>query len=70
MRIDSDDFSVGTTRDAGPSVIQTTLYDLIDAIGAEVELDERALIPDIVMHVLRAHRVTSPGSLQRMAGAL
>jgi hypothetical protein len=70
MRIHSDDFSTEMTRDAGPSVIQTTLFDLIDAIGAEVDLDERALIPDIVMHVLRAHRVTSPGPLQRMAGAL
>jgi siderophore synthetase component len=70
MRIYPDDFSAETTRDAGPTVIQTNLYDLIDAIGEEVELDERALIPDIVMHVLRAHRVTSPGPPQRMAGAL
>jgi hypothetical protein len=70
MRIYPDDFSAEATRDAGPTVIQTTLYDLIDAIGEEVELDESALIPDIVMHVLRAHRVTYTGRLPAIAGAL
>jgi hypothetical protein len=61
IRIFTDDFSAGAARDAGLTVIQTTLYDLIDAIGEAVELEERALIPDIVVHVLRAHRVTCPG---------
>jgi hypothetical protein len=71
MRIYPNDFSAETTRDAGPTVIQTTLYDLIDAIGEEAELDEKALISDIVMYVLGVHRVSSPGRpLQRMAGAL
>jgi hypothetical protein len=41
-------------RQAGPTAIQTTLYDLIDAIGEAAQADERALIPDIGMHLLRA----------------
>jgi hypothetical protein len=43
---------------------------LIDAIGEEVELDEGALIPDIVGHVLRPPQVTCLGALKGVAGAL
>jgi hypothetical protein len=70
VRIFPDDFSAGAARDAGPTAIQTTLYDLIDVIGEEVELDEGALIPDIVGHVLRTHQVTCLGARKGVAGAL
>jgi hypothetical protein len=36
--------------------IPTTLYDLINAVAAEVRPDERALVTAITVHILRSHK--------------
>jgi hypothetical protein len=38
------------------TTIQTSLYDLIAAIAAEVRLDEEALVTATAVHALRSHR--------------
>ncbi len=44
--------------------IRTTLYDLIEAINAEVELGEEDLVVSTVMHLLGTSRVTFPHKLE------
>ena len=38
------------------TTIPTTLYDLINAVAAEVRSDERALVTAITVHILRSHK--------------
>ena len=38
------------------ATIQTTLYDLIDAISAEVRPDEEALVTATAVHLLRSRK--------------
>jgi hypothetical protein len=38
------------------TTIPTTLYDLVNAIAAEVRPDERALVTAITVHILRSHK--------------
>ena len=52
-----------TRRSSQPRAIQTTLYDLIAALSAEVEPDEDDLLAAAVVHLLHTHRVTCTGSL-------
>jgi hypothetical protein len=47
-----------------PTTIQTTLYDLIAAIDAEVGPHEEHVITATVVHFLNAHRITCTGNLQ------
>jgi hypothetical protein len=41
-------------------IIRTTLYDLVEAINAEAQLDEEDLVVSTVMHLLGTSRVTFP----------
>ncbi|HEY7493399.1 MAG TPA: hypothetical protein VIH59_20075 [Candidatus Tectomicrobia bacterium] len=38
--------------------IQTTLYDLIEALYTEIKSEEESLIVPTVMHLLRSGRIT------------
>jgi hypothetical protein len=38
------------------TTIPTTLYDLINAVAAEVRPGERALVTAITVHILRSHK--------------
>jgi len=54
-----------TARQSSHSTtIHTTLYDLIAALSAEVERDEKDVLTATVVHLLNAHRVTCTGNLQ------
>jgi hypothetical protein len=57
-------------RVASPSpqstTIQTTLYDLIETLAAEVKPGEDALVTAVAVHLLRAHRARFIG--KRMQG--
>lgn len=44
--------------------IQTTLYDLIASLNAELGPDEDNIVIATVMHLLNTHRVTCTGALQ------
>ena len=46
---------------AEPTTVETTLYDLIDAISAEVEPGEDDLIIATVVHLLNSGRVKFTG---------
>ena len=43
---------------SSPLTIQTTLYDLIAAIRAEVGPDDDDAVTAVVVHLLQTHRVT------------
>jgi hypothetical protein len=45
------------------ATIQTTLYDLIDAISAEVRPDEEALVTATAVHLLRSRKPDLPDLL-------
>ena len=40
------------------TAIQTTLYDLLAALSAQVGPDEDAVVAAVVVHLLQTHRVT------------
>ncbi len=44
--------------------IQTTLYDLIATLNAELSPDEDNVVTATVVHLLNTHRVTCTGTLQ------
>jgi hypothetical protein len=44
--------------------IQTTLYDLIATLNAELSPDEDNVVTATVVHLLNTHRVTCTGALQ------
>jgi len=44
--------------------IQTTLYDLIATLNAELSPDEDNIVTATVVHLLNTHRVTCTGALQ------
>jgi len=44
--------------------IRTTLYDLIEALYAEMKSEEEALIVPTVMHLLRSGRITFLGTTE------
>ena len=44
--------------------IQTTLYDLIATLNAEISPDEDNVVTTTVVHLLNTHRVTCTGALQ------
>jgi hypothetical protein len=52
-----DTRSVAASRMAGSSPLQTTLYDLIEAVSDEVRPNEEALVPAIVVRLLRSHKI-------------
>ena len=43
--------------------IQTTLYDLIATLNAELSPDEDNVVTETVVHLLNTHRVTCTGAL-------
>jgi len=47
-----------------PVTIRTTLYDLIEALYAEMKSEEEALIVPTVMHLLRSGRITFLGTTE------
>jgi hypothetical protein len=57
----------GPVREAAvsePTTIETTLYDLIAAIDAEVSPHEEHVMTATVVHFLNAHRITCTGNLK------
>jgi hypothetical protein len=44
--------------------IQTTLYDLIATLNAELSPDEDSVVIATIVHLLNTHRVTCTGALQ------
>ena len=56
-------FSSPARKSPHPMTIQTTLYDLIAALSAEVPLDDDDLLTATVVHFLNTHRVTYTGAL-------
>jgi len=44
--------------------IQTTLYDLVATLNAELSPDEDNIVTETVVHLLNTHRVTCTGALQ------
>ena len=44
--------------------IQTTLYDLIATLNAELSPDEDNVVTETVVHLLNTHHVTCTGALQ------
>ena len=56
-------FSCPARRSPRPTAIQTTLYDLIVALSAEVPPDEDDLLTATVVHFMNTHRVTYTGAL-------
>ena len=44
--------------------IQTTLYDLVATLNAELSPDEDNVVTETVVHLLNTHRVTCTGALQ------
>ena len=56
-------FSFPARRSPHPTTIQTTLYDLIAALSAEVPFDNDGILTATVVHFLNTHRVTYTGSL-------
>jgi hypothetical protein len=44
--------------------IQTTLYDLVSTLNAELSPDEDNVVTATVVHLLNTHRVTCTGALQ------
>jgi hypothetical protein len=56
--------NVANTVMAQAVKIQTTLYDLIATLNAELNPDEDNVVIETVMHLLNTHRVTCTGALQ------
>ena len=56
--------NVADTVMAQAAKIQTTLYDLIASLNAELNPDEDNVVIETVMHLLNTHRVTCTGALQ------
>jgi len=56
--------NVADTVMAQAAKIQTTLYDLIATLNAELNPDEDNVVIETVMHLLNTHRVTCTGALQ------
>jgi hypothetical protein len=55
----------GTTSTApAPTVIHTTLYNLIVALSAEVGPDDEDVVTATLVHLLQTYRVTGTGTLQ------
>lgn len=54
MHAGHDDVMAPERAEAPPTVVSTTLYDLIAAVAAEVEPGEEACVALIVAHLLRA----------------
>ena len=46
-----------------PKTIQTTLYDLIEAISAEVKPDEEDLVVATIVHLLASGKIKFLGNL-------
>jgi hypothetical protein len=46
-----------------PTTIETTLYDLIAAIDAEVGPHEEHVMTATIVHLLNAHRITCTGNM-------
>jgi hypothetical protein len=44
--------------------LQTTLYDLVATLNAELSPDEDDVVTETVVHLLNTHRVTCTGALQ------
>ena len=51
-------------QEDSPTMIRTTLYDLIEALHAEVQPGEEALIVPTVMHLLRSGRIAFLGPIE------
>jgi hypothetical protein len=56
--------NVANTVMAQAVKIQTTLYDLVATLNAELSPDEDNVVIETVMHLLNTHRVTCTGALQ------
>jgi hypothetical protein len=56
--------NVADTVRSQAAKIQTTLYDLVATLNAELSPDEDNIVIGAVVHLLNAHRVTCTGALQ------
>jgi hypothetical protein len=56
--------NVADTVMAQAAKIQTTLYDLVATLNAELSPDEDNVVIATVVHLLNTHRVTGTGALQ------
>ena len=56
--------NVADTVMAQAAKIQTTLYDLVATLNAELSPDEDNIVIATVVHLLNTHRVTCAGALQ------
>jgi hypothetical protein len=61
MQISTESIPAQVPAYAEPTTIKTTLYDLIEAIGTEVEPGEDDLIIATVVHLLNSGRVKFTG---------
>jgi len=50
-----------------PTSITTTLYDLVEALNAEVNPEDDALVTAAVVHLINANRARFVGSRKRLA---
>ena len=56
--------NVATTVRVQAAKIQTTLYDLVSILNAELSSDEDNVVTATVVHLLNTRRVTCTGALQ------
>ena len=56
--------NVAETVKSQVAKIQTTLYDLIATLNADLSPDEDNVVTATVVHLLNSHRVTCTGALQ------
>ena len=57
-------FAETTSTAPEPTVIHTTLYNLIVALSAEVGPDDEDVVTATVIHLLKTYRVTGTGTLE------
>jgi hypothetical protein len=56
MKTSTSHSAVAQAKSQEPTTIQTTLYDLIAAVRAEVGADDDDLVITTVVHLLNSHR--------------
>lgn len=54
MLIEAQSFAKGPSISEDNTIIQTTLYDLIEAVNETVEPDDNLVVTEIVMYILNA----------------
>jgi hypothetical protein len=64
MQTSAQAVPVSEVAPSEPTTIETTLYDLIATIDAEVGPHEEDVMTATVVHFLNAHRITCTGNLK------